>query len=127
MELSISDLKELISALAPTAQPGSAPAKDIAADMLGKYVIIRTDSAGVWAGTLAEKSGNEVILKDARRLWYWKAVSGISLSAVATVGIDPNSKITQPVEFVWLEAIEIIPLTPDASTSIKGAPNAKAE
>ena len=37
----------------------------------GDYVIVRTCSAGVFAGTLASRIGQEVTLKNARRLWYW--------------------------------------------------------
>lgn len=36
-----------------------------------KYVIVRTYSAGVFAGYLDSKNGKEVVLLDARRLWYW--------------------------------------------------------
>ena len=35
----------------------------------GDYVIVRTYSAGVFAGTLVRREGKEVELKDARRLW----------------------------------------------------------
>lgn len=96
--------------------------------MIGKKVIIRTYSAGNWFGTLAEKSGAEVILKDARRMWYWKAAQGISLSACALYGIDRGkSKIVEPVSSVWLDAIEIIPCTVSAIASIGEAPNVSAE
>lgn len=95
--------------------------------MLGQKVIIRTNSAGVWFGTLSDKAGNEVILNDARRMWYWKAAKSISLSAVAIHGIDKNaSKIVEAVPSVWLEAIEIIPCSEDALKSIQGAPDVKA-
>jgi hypothetical protein len=82
MELTINDLKELIGAKQTVPETG------VGAHMIGKYVIIRTYSAGVWAGTLAQKAGNEVILSDARRLYYWKANEGISLSAVAVYGVS---------------------------------------
>ena len=35
------------------------------------YVIVRTYSAGVFAGTLESRKGKEVVLSQARRLWYW--------------------------------------------------------
>ena len=35
------------------------------------YVIVRTYSAGVFAGTLESRKGKEVVLSAARRLWYW--------------------------------------------------------
>ena len=44
---------------------------------VGQKVIIRTASAGVWFGEIDEKSGNEVIVSNARRLWYWKAKQSI--------------------------------------------------
>lgn len=96
--------------------------------MIGQKVIIRTYSAGVWFGKLAEKSGNEVILNDARRMWAWWAEEGISLSSVSVNGIkQEKSKIAEAVKSVWLEAIEIIPCTDKAISSIENAPNAKAE
>lgn len=94
---------------------------------LGEKVIIRTYSAGNWFGTLEQKSGKEVVLKNARRLWYWKAEKGISLSAVALDGINQNdSRIVAPVDGVWLEAIEIIPCTDKAIKSIEGADHAES-
>ena len=96
--------------------------------MIGEKVIIRTYSAGVWFGTLAEKSGKEVILADARRMWRWWAAESISLSGCALYGIKrEESKIVAPVSKVWLEAIEIIPCSDVAIQSIGGAPHVKAE
>jgi hypothetical protein len=96
--------------------------------MIGKKVIIRTYSAGVWFGTLEQKDRNEVILRNARRMWQWWAKEGISLSSVSVNGIKhEKSKIAEPVEAVWLEAIEIIPCSDNAVKSIENAPNVKAE
>lgn len=96
--------------------------------MVGQKVIIRTYSAGVWFGLLEQKQKNEVILKNARRMWQWWAKEGISLSSVAVRGIrQEKSKIAEPVDSVWLEAIEIIPCSDDAIRLIEGAENAKAE
>ena len=96
--------------------------------LVGEYVIIRTFSAGVWFGKLDKKVGNEVILKDARRMWYWKAKQTISLSGVAKYGIDDDeSKIVEAIESVWLEAIEIIQCTKIAIESINGAKNVNIE
>lgn len=95
---------------------------------IGKNVIIRTYSAGVWCGTLSQKSGNEVILTNARRLWRWCAAESISLSGVANFGIiEAKSQIAPKVDGVWLEAIEIIPTTAKAEKSIMGANDAKAQ
>ena len=96
--------------------------------MIGKFVIVRTYSAGVWFGEVAEKSGNEVIVKNARRMWRWWAEEGVSLSSAALHGVkQEQSKIVESVPAVWLEAIELIPASDKAIASIEGAPNVKAE
>ena len=96
-------------------------------DFIGMNVISRTYAAGVWFGRLAKKAGAEVILHSARRMWQWKCREGISLSELATSGIDAEgSRICAPVPMVWLEAIEIIPVLDTAVKSIQEAEYAKA-
>lgn len=71
--------------------------------MIGEKVIIRTYSAGVWFGELEQKSGNEVILKNARRMFRWRAKESITLSAVAVYGVNHyKSKIVEAVPLVRL-------------------------
>ena len=90
--------------------------------VIGQEVIIRTYSAGVWFGRLKQKSGKEVILTEARRMWRWWAKESISLSGVALHGIKQDkSRIAGAVESVWLEAIEIIPISGKAAESIRTA------
>ncbi len=96
--------------------------------MIGQKVIVRCFSAGNWFGVLSEKSGNEVILKDARRMYKWWAKESISLSAVALYGVKQDkSKIAAPVKWVWLEAIEIIPCSDVAIKSLEEAPHVEAK
>ena len=96
--------------------------------MVGKKCVIRTYSAGVWFGEVAEKAGNEVVVKNARRMWKWWATESISLSAVALHGVKHDqSRIVEAVPAVWLEAIELIPASNKAVASIEGAPNVQAE
>ena len=122
--LTLGQIKQIQALLGNT----STQSQDGLNAMLGKKVIIRTYSAGVWFGELEQKSGNEVILTEARRMWKWWAKQGISLSACAIHGIKHGeSKIVQAVESVWLEAIEIIPCTDSAILSLESAPNAEAE
>jgi len=97
-------------------------AKGINDYAIGKEVIIRTYSAGVWFGVLKQKAGNEVILTKARRMYKWWAKESISLSGVARYGIkQDDSKICGELDSVWLEAIEIIPVTGNAAESIRTA------
>ena len=89
---------------------------------IGMKVIVRTYSAGVWFGTIKEKSKDEVIISNARRLWKWHAKEGISLSGVANFGIqDEESRIEKAVASVWLQAIELIPCTSESIKSIEDA------
>ena len=95
---------------------------------IGESVIIRTYSAGVWFGTLSQKEGNEVILSKARRMWQWHAKKSISLSAVANYGVtESKSRFAPAVENIWLEAIEIIPVTEQAKKNLEDVEDAKAE
>ena len=91
--------------------------------MINRYCMVRTYSAGVFAGTVKSRHGKEAVLTDARRIWYWKGAA--SLSQLATTGTkDPtNCKFPAPVEEVLLtEVIEIIPITEQAALSIKSVP-----
>lgn len=119
-KLTIGQVKELTSMFGVSNQSLN--------NMIGKKVIIRTYSAGVWFGLLEQKAGNEVIITSARRLWSWHSAKSISLSGVAVYGIiQEKSKITPAVESVWLEAIEIIPCTDVAIESFEGAEDVEAQ
>ncbi len=88
-----------------------------------KYVIVRTYSAGVFAGELESREGREVVLKNARRLWYWSGAS--SLSQLAMEGVKNPNECKFPClvdSVILLEAIEIIDTTEAARKSIEGVP-----
>lgn len=95
--------------------------------LVGKKCIFRSYASGVHYGELAEKDGKEVIIKNARRLWYWKTTNkGISLSEVALTGLAKDSKVCAAVDSIWLEAIEIIPCTKEAIKNIEAQDEYKA-
>lgn len=97
-------------------------------DFIGKKVIVRTYSAGVWFGELSKKCGDEVILLNARRMYKWWAKKSISLSAVAKYGIKiEKSKIVEAVDEQWLRAIELTPCTDISIESIESSPAVEAE
>lgn len=94
----------------------------------GQEVVIRTYSAGVWFGKLHKKQGNEVILTGARRMYQWWCVKSISLSGVVRHGIiREKSKICGPLDSVWLEAVEIMPIEGKAADSIRNADEVEQE
>jgi hypothetical protein len=88
-----------------------------------KYVIVRTYSAGVFAGNLFSKKGKEVILKDARRLWYWDGAASLSQLSIDGVSKPENCKFPKAVpEVILTEAIEILPVSSKAEKIIKSVP-----
>ncbi|CAB4197730.1 hypothetical protein UFOVP1309_31 [uncultured Caudovirales phage] len=88
---------------------------------VGKYVIARCYSAGVHAGEVVSADGENVILKDSRRLWSWKAKEGIALSGVAQNGLKSEGKVdTLNPEIALTGVCELIPCSPKARESIDG-------
>ena len=121
MKVTLKEIAELLSMKNTATESGLN-------SFIGQEVIIRTYSAGVWFGRLKEKSGKEVILTEARRMWRWWAKESISLSGVALHGINQEkSRIPGAVESVWLEAIEIIPVSGKPAESIRTAQETKQD
>ena len=117
MKVTLKEIAELLGGMKNTsAQSG------LNRFAIGQEVIIRTYAAGVWFGRLKEKAGDEVILTEARRMWRWWAKESISLSGVALYGIkQEKSRIPGAIDSVWLQAIEIIPVSGKAAESIRTA------
>jgi hypothetical protein len=90
--------------------------------MIGKYVIVRCRDAGVHTGVLESYNGRECVLKESRRLWYWKPADGQKyLSGVAVSGLSSESKVGAPVRIHLTENCELIECTAIAEKSIRGA------
>lgn len=86
-----------------------------------KYVIVRTYSAGVFAGYLKSMDNKNVVLVNARRIWYWDGAATLSQLATDGVSKPENCKFPCVVDSVDLtEAIEIIDCTEKAKVSIAG-------
>jgi hypothetical protein len=91
--------------------------------MKSKTVIVRTYSAGVFMGDLESRKGQEVVLTNARRLWYWKGAASLSQLAMEGTSDPSNCKFPIVVDRIeLLQAIEIINVTPKAKASIDGVP-----
>lgn len=88
-----------------------------------KRVIVRTYSAGVFAGELVSRKGQEVVLANARRIWYWAGAASLSQLAMEGTSKPTECKFPCPVDRVeLLQAIEIIDVTPKAWDSIMAVP-----
>jgi hypothetical protein len=85
-ELTLGQIKEIQNFLQVEKTSSDHPLKD-------KYVICRCCSAGVHAGYLVSKNGDEVMLKNSRRLWTWGSDGGVALSGVAQLGLSSGKKI----------------------------------
>lgn len=89
----------------------------------GDYVLVRTTSAGVFAGTLAAREGQEVTLTSARRIWYWDGAASLSQLAVDGTSKPAGCRFPREVpEVLLLEAIEILPVSDKARASIAEVP-----
>ena len=86
------------------------------------YVIVRTYSAGVFAGILERRNGKEVELSDARRIRYWEGAASLSELAVKGTSKPDKCKLPAPVKVTLTEAIEILQTTAAAEKSIREVP-----
>ena len=84
-----------------------------------QYVIVRTYSAGVFAGYIESRNGKEVVMRNARRIWYWDGSSSLSELAAKGTSKPENCKFPCAVDRIELtEAIEILNVTDVAKKSI---------
>lgn len=84
------------------------------------YCIVRTFSAGVFAGYYDVNNLSKIgKVYDARRLWYWEGAA--SLSQLAVSGTSKPSKCKFPVavpEILLTEIIEVLPVSTLAKKTI---------
>ena len=86
-----------------------------------RYCMIRTYSAGVFAGYLKEINGKIGTVLQARRIYYWDGAASLSQLATAGTSKPENCKFPCEVtEVILTEIIEVIPCTEKARLSIKG-------
>lgn len=113
--LTFGELKQ-IAAMFSGQQAAAKPTNPV----IGEYCIARCYSAGVHAGVVESVDGENVVLRDSRRLWSWKANDGIALSGVAQHGIKTREckvDVNNPV--IYLTGVcELIPCTKKAKESI---------
>jgi len=90
-----------------------------------EYKMVRTYSAGVFAGYLESEETKEgttiCVLRNARRIWSWTGAA--SLSELSTKGTSnpKECKFPAPVDRVKLtQVIEILDITNEAKKSIDG-------
>lgn len=88
--------------------------------------IVRTYSAGVFYGEIETRNGQEVVMRNARRLWYWDGAASLSQMAMEGVKKPKNCKFAMSVDRVTLlQVIEILDTTAAAQKNIEGVPEWK--
>lgn len=102
--------------------------QSIAAEFIGKNVMIRTYSAGVHYGTLKAVSDSadnfKVILTNARRVYQW--TGAFTLSELSTIGSTrTDSKLSVFIPTIALNAIEIIEMTKEGYENLNKIPTFK--
>jgi hypothetical protein len=96
-------------------------ANNLYQDYLNNFVIIRTYSAGVFAGTLKQVEKDQVELENAIRIWYWEGAFSLSQLAMEGVKKPDECKFAVIVDKILLNGvIEIIKTTKEAENNIKG-------
>lgn len=110
-DLTIKQARELAGLFSTTTQsPKTHP-------FVGKYVVVRTYSAGVHVGVLEQAGEGEAILADTRRIWSWSGA--LSLSEISARGIT-SGKVSVAVRNNALTGvIEIIPTTGEAEVCLR--------
>ena len=123
-ELTLGQVKELQTLLSGAV---ARPTVDYS-HFIGKHCITRGSGSGVHMGIVKEVCDGEVILEQARRLYYFKSnltakeSKIFTLSEVAVTGLSPESKMGCLQEIVYLTPIfEIIPTTEAARKTYEKA------
>lgn len=84
--------------------------------------IIRTFSAGVHIGFVQEKTitvaGIHVVLRDSKRIWSWSGANSLSQLALNGSTKRNDCRISVPVSYNEMIAIEVIPVTNESFANI---------
>ena len=90
------------------------------------FKIIRTYSAGVFAGYVESRKSKEAVIRDAIRIWYWSGAASLSQLAVDGTNSPTNCKFAIPVDKIELtEVIELLDVTQKAKDNILSVPSWK--
>lgn len=85
------------------------------------YKIVRCQSTGVFAGYVESRNGREVVIRKARRLWYWSGAASLSQLAMEGTKKPDDCKFPCEVDRVEvLDAIELLDVTSAAKKSLDG-------
>ena len=70
---------------------------------LNKFVIVRSEGAGVFFGKLLAKEDQEVLLGDARKLHYWNGAAAVEEIAMIGTKKPEDCRFTVTVPKIGIE------------------------
>ena len=97
----------------------SQPAQPAIHAFVGRYVVVRTYSAGVHVGVLHSAGEGEAILTRTRRIWSWNDGKTLSCSEIAIAGIGSGKMSCEVGGNALTGVIEIIPTTQEAEKCLQ--------
>ena len=94
----------------------------------GRTVLVRSHLAGVFVGECVGEptygDAGSIVLKAARRIYYWKGA--LCVDTIATKGVASGSRVADARDQTISGGIlQVIPCTPEAVASIKAQPIAQ--
>ena len=90
-------------------------------DMEKQMYLVRSRGAGIFFGEIESRKRQEVVMKNARRLYYWEGATELCQLATEGVKYPKKCKFTMYVDSVTLlEVVEIQKCTDDAAKSLSG-------
>ncbi len=88
--------------------------------MDSKYYIVRAKDAGVFAGNIKKRNGDEVTMENVRQLWYWDGAASLMQMAQSGVTNPRECKFTVTIdELTVIGVCAIFPCTDIAEQCIK--------
>ena len=91
--------------------------------LIGEYVIVRSNLAGVFFGILIDKVGNELTLAKARKFFYFSGANTVEdLAHQGALNVN-ECKLTVEIETIVISDFDqLLPCSENAITQIKTIP-----
>lgn len=126
MNLSKESEQMLIMKLLGLENSENVSSNSLVSHLIGEKVIIRTYSAGVHFGELVAKNGQEVHIKNTKRVYYWDGACSLSQLSKEGSKSAANCKISVMIdENILDQCIEVIKMTEYAYINLNGIPEWK--
>lgn len=91
---------------------------DIYKKLVGEYVIVRANEAGVLFGKATEITSNTIALDDCRKIYNWKGA--YTVEDISKYGINDDSKVTVNVDgMIIANYCQVLPCSSQSYNVIK--------